>query len=111
MVIDTVKDLRELLEKLPDDARVDFSLGCNKSEDPRDEEFELSYLYQIIALLYYGFGNIELFRATLQLFLDDNEYERNVLTFQLLAPQLEDRKDLDKIMEEFFIKNKDLINS
>lgn len=54
MEIYTVKDLRDLLEKLPDDARVDFSLGCNKSEDQKDEEFELSYLYQIFLLLYYG---------------------------------------------------------
>lgn len=64
-------------------------------------------IYQIIALLYYGFGSIELFRATLQLRLDDNECERNVLTFQLLAPDID---DLTKIVEDFFIKNKDLIN-
>ncbi len=110
MEIYTVKDLRELLEKLPDDVKIDFSLGCNMSKNPEDDEFEISYLYQIFLLLYYGFGSIELFCATMELRLD-KESEDDTLTFHFLAPQLEDRKDFDKIMEEFFIKNKDLINS
>ena len=109
MEIYTVKDLRELLEKLPDDVRIDFQLGCNKSRDPRDGEFEQSYIYQIISLLYYGFGNIDLFWATIQLRLDEESEDDN-LTFQFLAPQLEGRKDLNKMVEEFLIKNRDLIN-
>lgn len=109
MEIRTVKELRELLEKLPDDVRINFQLGCNKSRDPKDDEFEISYIYQIILLLYYGFGDIELFWATMELRLD-LESEDDNLTFQFLAPQLEDRKDLNKIVEEFFIKNRDLIN-